>query len=243
MQRFSDGFEDSRHARWIDAQRTSHRAAKKKRGRTRTAAHDDKRLEIMERCADLFDSGGYHRATMQMLADEVGLGKPTLYHYFPSKTDILFAIHQKHIAALIEGLDSEQRRGSSPQQMLIHACRDILEEIAHHPGYVRAFFEHYGELEGSKRTEIRARRAGIFRQDLRHHQIRNRQWHLSQMRCRGDGAGFSGDVQLGLSVVSPHGGEDPPGKACRKPVRHVSAGTQREPLTRGREGFATVNGC
>jgi AcrR family transcriptional regulator len=141
---------------------TPHRAAKKKRGRTRTAAHDDKRLEIMERCADLFDSGGYHRATMQMLADEVGLGKPTLYHYFPSKTDILFAIHQKHIAALIEGLDSEQRRGSSPQQMLIHACRDILEEIAHHPGYVRAFFEHYGELEGSKRTEIRARRQEYF---------------------------------------------------------------------------------
>ncbi len=140
---------------------TPHRAAKRKGGRT-TAAHDDKRLEIMERCADLFDSGGYHRATMQMLADEVGLGKPTLYHYFASKTDILYAIHQKHIAALIEGLDAEQRRGSSPQEMLISACRDILEEIARHPGYVRAFFEHYGELEGAKRAEIRARRQEYF---------------------------------------------------------------------------------
>src|SRR6478672_10967406 len=91
---------------------TPHRAAKKKRGRTRTAAHDDKRLEIMERCADLFDSGGYHRATMQMLADEVGLGKPTLYHYFPSKTDILYAIHDSHISALIDGL--KRGNGSDP---------------------------------------------------------------------------------------------------------------------------------
>jgi len=136
---------------------TPHRTAKKK-SRVTTAAHDDKRLEIIERCADLFDSGGYHRATMQMLADEVGLGKPTLYHYFASKTEILYAIHQKHIAALIDGLDSEQRRGSSPEQLLIRTCRDILQEIAQHPGYVRAFFEHYGELEGPKRAEIRARR-------------------------------------------------------------------------------------
>lgn len=134
----------------------------KKRVRSTTAAHDDKRLQIIERCADLFDNGSYHRATMQMLADEVGLGKPTLYHYFTSKTEILYAIHQMHIAALIDGLDSEQRRGSSPDELLIHAARDILEEIAEHPGYVRAFFEHYGELEGAKRAEIRARRLEYF---------------------------------------------------------------------------------
>jgi AcrR family transcriptional regulator len=136
--------------------------ARKKGNKPTTAAHDDKRLQIISHCADLFDSGGYHRATMQMLADEVGLGKPTLYHYFSSKTDILFAIHQMHIAALIEGLDSAKRRGSSPEELLIHAARDILEEIANHPGYVRAFFEHYGELEGAKRTEIRARRLEYF---------------------------------------------------------------------------------
>src|SRR5579859_1737336 len=106
---------------------------RRKAARTTTAAHDDKRQQIIERCANLFDSGGYHRATMQMLADEVGLGKPTLYHYFSSKTEILFAIHQMHIAALIEGLDSEKRRGSSPEELLIHAARDILEEIANHP--------------------------------------------------------------------------------------------------------------
>jgi AcrR family transcriptional regulator len=138
------------------------KTAKKKGGRARTAAHDDKRQQIIERCADLFDSGGYHRATMQMLADEVGLGKPTLYHYFTSKTEILYAIHQQHIAALIERLDSDQRRGSSHADLLIHACRDILEEIAEHPGYVRTFIEHYGELEGPMRAEIRARRQEYF---------------------------------------------------------------------------------
>jgi len=136
--------------------------AKKKVVKAKTAAHDDKRLEIIERCADLFDSDGYHRATMQMLADEVGLGKPTLYHYFRSKTEILYAIHQLQISALIDGLDSVQRRGLAPEELLLHAARDILQQIANHPGYVRAFFEHYGELEGPKRAEIRARRKEYF---------------------------------------------------------------------------------
>lgn len=141
---------------------TTKTAKKKTSAKTVTAAHDDKRQEIIERCADLFDGGSYHRATMQMLADQVGLGKPTLYHYFRSKTDILFAIHQQHIAKLIEGLDDEERRGLSHEQRLVHACRDILDEIAKHPGYVRAFFEHYGELEEPKRAEIRARRSEYF---------------------------------------------------------------------------------
>jgi len=138
------------------------RASRRKPVKTTTSAHDDKRQQIIERCADLFDSGGYHRATMALLAEQVGLGKPTLYHYFPSKTDILYAIHQQHIASLIDGLDSELRRGASPRDQLVHAAVDILVEIAKHPGYVRAFFEHYGELEGPKRAEIRARRQEYF---------------------------------------------------------------------------------
>lgn len=146
-----------------DAVRTGGRKnASKRAGATLTAAHHDKRREIMERCADLFDAGGYRNATMQMLADQVGLGKPTLYHYFRSKNEILFAIHQAHIDTLIRGLAEAQERGLSPPDLLEQACRDILEQIAEHPGYVRAFFEHYGELDGKMLAEIRSRRNKYF---------------------------------------------------------------------------------
>ena len=135
----------------------------KSNGKPTGAARDDKRQEIIDRCADLFDAGSYHRSTMQMLADEVGLGKPTLYHYFRSKTEILYAIHQQHIGALIDGLNREQGRGAKPDELLVHACRHILDEIARHPGYVRAFFEHYAELDEPMRAEIRRRRREYFR--------------------------------------------------------------------------------
>jgi AcrR family transcriptional regulator len=125
--------------------------------RQKTEAHDEKRNEILRHCATLFDRVGYHKASMQMLADEVGLGKPTLYHYFPSKNAILFAMHDAHMSALLAGLDGE---GGSDDLLgrLRAACIDILRQIAEHPGYVRAFMDHYEDLEGKMRDHIRAQR-------------------------------------------------------------------------------------
>lgn len=130
----------------------------RKRQRQRSDAHDDKRMEIVQHCANLFDKVGYHKASMQMLADEVGLGKPTLYHYFRSKADILYAIHELHMDALLEGLENLSRASTPPSERLLIACTDILRQIADHPGYVRAFMDHYNDLEGEMRQKIRARR-------------------------------------------------------------------------------------
>ena len=137
--------------------------ARRKRTRATTAAHDEKRIEIIEHCATLFDRVGYHGTSMQMLADEVGLGKPTLYHYFASKTDILYEMHQMHIDALISGLEADDAAANGdPAELLEKACAYTLREIAEHPGYVRAFMDHYTELEGKQRTEMRKRRSEYF---------------------------------------------------------------------------------
>lgn len=140
-------------------------AVKPARKRPTTEAHDGKRLDIIEHCAALFDKVGYHNTSMQMLADEVGLGKPTLYHYFPSKLSILYAIHDTHIGALLDGLRREP--GTDAVGLLRSACIDILGQIANHPGYVRAFMDNYGDLEGTMRDEIRARRRDYFNAVMR----------------------------------------------------------------------------
>lgn len=141
-------------------------ASTAKRGRPRSDAHDEKRGQIIESCAGLFDKVGYFNTSMQMLANEVGLGKPTLYHYFPSKISILYAIHDSHISGLLSRLDSHEEE--DPAVALEFACADILREIATHPGYVRAFMEHYQDLEGEMKDNIRAARQAYFKkiQDL-----------------------------------------------------------------------------
>jgi len=132
--------------------------ARRKKPRATTAAHDDRRIDIIEHCAALFDKVGYHGTSMQMLADDVGLGKPSLYHYFRSKSDILYEMHQMHIDALIQGLEADDVVNGDPAQSLEKAAFLTLRQIAEHPGYVAAFMDHYRELEGKQRTEMRKRR-------------------------------------------------------------------------------------
>jgi len=51
---------------------------------------DPKNLErVLEAAAELFLTEGYEVATMQQLADKLGLHKSSLYHYFDSKEDLL----------------------------------------------------------------------------------------------------------------------------------------------------------
>lgn len=136
-------------------------ASRAKRGRPRSEAHDEKRTQIIESCAGLFDKVGYFNTSMQMLANEVGLGKPTLYHYFPSKISILYAIHDSHISGLLSRLENHEE--DDPAVKLEFACADILREIATHPGYVRAFMDHYQDLEGEMKDSIRLARQTYFK--------------------------------------------------------------------------------
>src|SRR5437764_13543645 len=50
--------------------------------------------EVFEAAARVFHEKGYESATIQDIADEVGLLKGSLYHYFRSKEDLLFEMIQ-----------------------------------------------------------------------------------------------------------------------------------------------------
>lgn len=46
---------------------------------------DERRRQLLERGAELFTSHPYEKLSMSKIADEVGISKALLYHYFPSK--------------------------------------------------------------------------------------------------------------------------------------------------------------
>lgn len=125
-------------------------------GKPRTKTN--RKEEIIEASASLFDRVGYHGASMQMVADAVELGKPTLYHYFRSKSEILYAIHQFLMSKLHESLAAREAEALPPDVLLTGICEDILTAIDQHPGYVRAFVEHYYELDEQHRKDIRKQR-------------------------------------------------------------------------------------
>ena len=124
----------------------------------RATRSNNKRDKIIAASAVLFEKVGYHRATMQLLADEVGIGKPTLYHYFRSKSQILLAIHEEVITRVIEAHMERIQQDLPTEELLRHIAIDMLTFIKEHPGYVRAFFEHFEELDEDDQKDIRQQR-------------------------------------------------------------------------------------
>ena len=118
----------------------------------------DRREQIIQASAELFEKVGYHGASMQMVADAVKLGKPTLYYYFKSKTDILYAVHESLIVGLRDRHAARVAKKLPLDAQLLGICTDIFRQIDEHPGYTRAFFEHHDELEEPHKSEMRRQR-------------------------------------------------------------------------------------
>ena len=57
------------------------------------------RERVLAAAVKLFRRNGYHATTMDDVAASVGLNKGTLYHYFASKSEILFTVFEDRIAA------------------------------------------------------------------------------------------------------------------------------------------------
>lgn len=124
----------------------------------RKMSSDQRREQIISVAAVLFDQSGFALTTMDDIAKAIGIAKPTLYHYFTSKHEILHAIHEEFIDILIERHEHRSQTRLRPDQLLLEAMADILEIMETHRGHVRVFFEHHRELPPEARASVREKR-------------------------------------------------------------------------------------
>jgi AcrR family transcriptional regulator len=125
---------------------------------SRTWAADRRRSEIVTRAAELFDSAGYDRTSMDDIAKAVQIAKPTLYHYFSSKDEILFFIHEEFIDLLMTEHLARAELGLTAEAELHELIADILGLMQTHRGHVRVFFEHHRDMKSARRAIIARKR-------------------------------------------------------------------------------------
>lgn len=68
--------------------------------RDRANDYDEKKQSILRRAATLFARKGYEITTMLDVAKACNASKSHLYHYFPAKEDLLYAIVRNHTEML-----------------------------------------------------------------------------------------------------------------------------------------------
>jgi AcrR family transcriptional regulator len=113
---------------------------------------------VITGAAALFDAAGYHNVNMTEVAQSVGLAKPTLYHYFSGKDEILFGIHEEFINQLISRYETRRGQGLSASGELRALIGDTFELMDTHVGHLRVFFESQRELSEKDMATIRTKR-------------------------------------------------------------------------------------
>ena len=74
--------------------------------RPQSPDYDRRREAILAAAAQLFAKKGYPGASVAELAKACRTSKSLIYHYFPSKDDILYAVMAEHLDALTEAAET-----------------------------------------------------------------------------------------------------------------------------------------
>ncbi|RVT93551.1 TetR/AcrR family transcriptional regulator [Sphingomonas crocodyli] len=74
--------------------------------RTQAADYGERREAMLDQAAALFARAGFQGASMIELAGACKVSKSLLYHYFPSKEDLLYEVMTSHLDQLVEDVDA-----------------------------------------------------------------------------------------------------------------------------------------
>ncbi len=112
------------------------------RGRPRDKSLADRRRgQILDAAARMFAEHGYADTDLQRLADELDVGKGTLYRYFPSKSILFLAAVDRGLKRLGDEVDRASASRSDPLDQLTAAIDAYLAFFSRHPEMVELFVQ------------------------------------------------------------------------------------------------------
>ncbi|MEZ5101818.1 MAG: TetR/AcrR family transcriptional regulator [Thermoleophilia bacterium] len=130
--------------------------------RTRSRARFEARQrEIVDIAARLFADRGYHATSVDDLTAATGLQRGGLYHYIGSKEALLFRIHERFIAPLLEAAREIEQRDEPAEQRLRALARALMRDIADYQPQVTVFIQEWRTIRADPRAGelVEARRA------------------------------------------------------------------------------------
>jgi len=125
--------------------------AEKKPGRPPDDALRASRTEqILQAATELFAKHGYAGTDTQVLAEKLGVGKGTIYRYFPSKEDLFLATADRVMRQLRGRIDGCIKDVVDPLDQMAVAIRAYLGFFAEHPAYVELLIQERATFKDRK---------------------------------------------------------------------------------------------
>jgi AcrR family transcriptional regulator len=112
---------------------------------------------------DAFSTHGFHRSSMDEIAQRAGVTKPMLYRYFGSKEDLYAAYLRMTGRELIDRVRAPETQNQSPQARLRAGLRAFLSYVAEHrAGWTVLHGESTAPADAHIAREIATLRARII---------------------------------------------------------------------------------
>lgn len=110
--------------------------------RTRALDFEEKQLALLDHAANVLATMGVDKASMSQIAAQARVSKALLYHYYPSKDALVFAIILNHL----EGLDADLEASDDP----------AMEPAARLKFLVGVVLEHYRGANDRHKVQLNA---------------------------------------------------------------------------------------
>ncbi|MBW7057243.1 TetR/AcrR family transcriptional regulator [Paracoccus bogoriensis] len=95
--------------------------------RTRAQDFEEKQRVILDKAAEVFAEQGMEKASMAQVAARAQVSKALLYHYYPGKDALIFAIITTHLEELEAAIDAADDPALPPDQRLRRLVGAVLE--------------------------------------------------------------------------------------------------------------------
>ena len=136
--------------------------------------------EILDAAAKLFAEHGYSDMATQALADELGIGKGTIYRYFPTKRDLFLAAVDRMMCQLTVSVDEAIAAVEDPIEQIERVIEGYLSFFAERPQAAELLIQERAHFKDRKkptyfeyREANRGRWAEHIERVMRQGRIRN----------------------------------------------------------------------
>ena len=129
--------------------------------RPQSPDYDKRREAILAAAAHLYARDGFQGASVADLAKACRTSKSLIYHYFPSKDDILYAAMAAHLDALVAAAEAATRSGSA-EGKLRALTRAFMRLYAGAQDSHKVLLNELDNLPPARRAEVVAKQRRII---------------------------------------------------------------------------------
>ncbi len=114
----------------------------------------DRREEIYEKALELFVAEGYDQTPLSRIAKVLGITKAGVYHYFSSKEELLFFIHERNLKRDLLPIMESAEKITDPEKRISYLIRKYTEASMTRDASERLLIHEVGKLTPEHRKTI-----------------------------------------------------------------------------------------